>query len=112
MGVEFTLEPSLEDVLDEGLRRLQDKGTWKVWQFGNAEHFDQESFRSHLHAAHLPQDLLHLLPKDDPKGPERPAEAALRQRMTDLLQQVRGVDDGGGGGVDLCVVWLCGRRTT
>jgi hypothetical protein len=80
---------SLEDVLDEGIRRLQDKGTWKVWQFAGSEFYDQESFRSHLHANHLPQELLHLLPKDDPKGPERPAEAALRQRMTDLLQQVR-----------------------
>jgi hypothetical protein len=86
--VEFGLGVSLEDVLSEGIRRLQDKGTWKVWQFGNTEFFDQESFRSYLHTHHLPQELLHLLPKDDPKGPERPAEAALRQRMSDLLQQV------------------------
>lgn len=89
--VDFCVEVSLEDVLDEGIRRLRDKGTWKVWQFGGSEFFEQETFKKHLHEAHLPQDLLHLLPKDDPKGPERPAEAALRQRMTDLLQQVRGV---------------------
>lgn len=86
--MEFGVEVSLEDVLVEGIRRLQDKGTWKVWQFGGAEFYDQDSFRSFLHASHLPQELLHLLPKDDPKGAERPAEAALRQRMTDLLQQV------------------------
>jgi ferredoxin len=92
--VDFCVEVSLEDVLDEGIRRLRDKGTWKVWQFGGNEFFEQETFKKHLHEAHLPQDLLHLLPKDDPKGPERPAEAALRQRMTDLLQQVRrsGID--------------------
>jgi hypothetical protein len=61
----------------------------QVWQFAGSEFYEQESFRAHLHAAHLPQELLHLLPKDDPKGPERPAEAALRSRMTELLQQVR-----------------------
>lgn len=81
---------SLEDILEEGLRRLNTKETWKVWQFGGQEFFDAESFRTYVHEHHIKEDLLRLLPKDDPKGTvERPAEAALRQRMTDLLAQVQ-----------------------
>jgi hypothetical protein len=30
MGAELSLEASLEDVLEEGLRRLHERGTWKV----------------------------------------------------------------------------------
>ncbi len=38
---------NLNKVLDEGVRRLQDKGTWKAWQWpaGGQEFFDAESFR-------------------------------------------------------------------
>eukprot|EP00878_Enallax_costatus_P016312 GHUV01017110.1.p1 GENE.GHUV01017110.1~~GHUV01017110.1.p1 ORF type:complete len:287 (+),score=113.06 GHUV01017110.1:359-1219(+) len=81
---------SLEEVLEEGLRRLKTKETWKVWQFDDQEFYDAESFRNYIHEHHIKEDLLRLLPKDDPKGTvERPAEAALRQRMTDLLNQVQ-----------------------
>lgn len=79
----------LEDVLEEGLRRLSSKETWKIWQFDGQEFYDAESFRNHIHEHHIKEELLRLLPKDDPKGTERPAEAALRQRMTDLLTQVQ-----------------------
>jgi hypothetical protein len=30
MGADLALEASLEEVLDEGLRRLHERGTWKV----------------------------------------------------------------------------------
>jgi hypothetical protein len=112
-------EVCLGDILEEGLRRLAERDTWKVWQYGDAEFFDQDAFRAHMHEAHVPPELLHLLPKDDPKGPERPAEAGLRQRMTDLLQQVRAsvsacalLGFGGGGGWVLVASWrppVCAR---
>lgn len=87
--VEYAVDMPLEDVLAEGLRRLNSQDTWKVWQFNGQEFYDAESFRSHITSQHVRPELLHLLPKDDSKVPERPAEAALRQRMTDLLQQVQ-----------------------
>jgi uncharacterized membrane protein YgcG len=83
------LDVPLEEVLAEGLRRLNNQDTWKVWQFDGQEFYDADSFRAHVTQHHIRPELLHLLPKDDPKGLERPAEAALRQRMTDLLQQVQ-----------------------
>lgn len=101
----------LEDIVEEGLRRLSSKETWKVWQFDGQEFYDAETFRNYVHEHHIKEELLRLLPKDDPKGTERPAEAALRQRMTDLLTQVQvnnrqvqdeqqgpGVQQGGGSG--------------
>lgn len=38
---------NLNEVLDEGVSRLQDKSTWKVWQWpnGGPEFYDAESFR-------------------------------------------------------------------
>ncbi|WIA33521.1 hypothetical protein OEZ86_006646 [Tetradesmus obliquus] len=83
------LDVPLEEVLAEGLRRLNNQDTWKVWQFDGQEFYDADAFRAHVTQHHIRPELLHLLPKDDPKGLERPAEAALRQRMTDLLQQVQ-----------------------
>lgn len=83
-------DTSLEEVLEEGLRRQRSKETWKVWQFDGQEFYDADSFRNYIHEHHVKEELLRLLPKDDPKGTvERPAEAALRQRMTDLLNQVQ-----------------------
>lgn len=48
------LEPSLEVVLEEGIKRLQDKGTWKLWQWApdNVELFDADSFRQHITVGH------------------------------------------------------------
>ncbi|KIY93744.1 hypothetical protein MNEG_14218 [Monoraphidium neglectum] len=91
MGADLALEASLEEVLDEGLRRLHERGTWKLWQFDDKEFTDAESFRAHLHERRIPPELLRLLPKDDPRAPERPAEAALRQRMTELLARCQGL---------------------
>lgn len=89
--LEFGLEASMEEILDEGLQRLQGKETWKLWQWPDdgAEFFDADSFRQHMHDKHIKEELLRLLPRDDPKSPEKPAEAALRQRMTDLLQRIQ-----------------------
>jgi hypothetical protein len=63
----------------------------QLWQFDDKEFTDAESFRAHLHERRIPPELLRLLPKDDPRAPERPAEAALRQRMTELLARCQGL---------------------
>eukprot|EP00775_Hariotina_reticulata_P013475 gene13475-13601_t len=87
--LDYGMDPPLDVVLDEALRRLSSSETWKIWSFGSQEFYDSESFRNHIQQQHIREELLHLLPKDDPRSTERPAEAALRQRMTDLLQQVQ-----------------------
>lgn len=62
----------------------------QVWQWpadddskGGAEFFDAESFRNFVEEQHLDPELKALLPKDPPgtRPIEKPAEAALRQRM-------------------------------
>lgn len=44
------MDSSLEEVLDEGVRRLDGKTTWKVWQWpaDQMEFYDAESFRLHV----------------------------------------------------------------
>lgn len=83
------LELPLEQVLEEGLHRLGQRETWKLWHFHGAEFHDAESFRSHVTNVHVRDEWQPLLPKDDAKSPERPAETALRQRMTELLAMVQ-----------------------
>ncbi|GLI67376.1 hypothetical protein VaNZ11_011557 [Volvox africanus] len=85
------LEPSIEDVLEEGIKRLQDKGTWKLWQWpaDNAALYDAESFRQHITEKHIREELRRLLPRDEGRAVEKPAEAAFRQRMLDLLSKVQ-----------------------
>ncbi|GIL82776.1 hypothetical protein Vretimale_8343 [Volvox reticuliferus] len=85
------LEPSIEDVLDEGIKRLQEKGTWKLWQWpaDNAALYDAESFRQHITEKHIREELRRLLPRDEGRAIEKPAEAAFRQRMLDLLSKVQ-----------------------
>lgn len=41
------LEPSLEDILEEGIKRLKEKGTWKLWKWPRTgeEFYDAETFR-------------------------------------------------------------------
>ena len=41
------LEPGLDEIFDEGTRRLLDKSTWKLWQWPpeEREFFDADSFR-------------------------------------------------------------------
>ncbi len=43
-------EPSMDEVLEQGVQRLQDKGTWKLWQWApdNLELFEAEAFRQHI----------------------------------------------------------------
>ncbi len=45
--VTINLEPTLDDVLEEGIRRLQEKNTWKLWQWptGGKEFYDADTFR-------------------------------------------------------------------
>lgn len=48
-GTTFTvsLEPGLDEIFDEGTRRLHEKSTWKLWQWPpeEKEFFDADSFR-------------------------------------------------------------------
>lgn len=41
------LEASLEDTLEEGIKRLKEKGTWKLWKWPRTgeEFYDAEAFR-------------------------------------------------------------------
>lgn len=61
-----------------------------MWQWpadddgkGGVEFYDAESFRNCVEEQHLDPELKALLPKDPPgtRPIEKPAEAALRQRM-------------------------------
>ena len=45
------------------------------------EYYDAESFRAAVEEEQLDSDLRALLPRPDGKPIEKPAEAALRQRM-------------------------------
>ncbi|KAG1660965.1 hypothetical protein FOA52_005590 [Chlamydomonas sp. UWO 241] len=99
-------EPTLEEVLDEGVRRLGERGTWKLWSWMAEceEFYDAEAFRNFVTERHIRDELRKLLPRDDPKSAETAAEAAFRTRMTALLQRVQqnerpaGEDEGGKGG--------------
>ena len=44
------LEPGLDEVFEEGTRRLLEKSTWKLWQWPpeEREFFDADSFRYSL----------------------------------------------------------------
>jgi hypothetical protein len=79
----YVIEPALDEILEEGLRRLQQKETWKVWQWppDGADFFDAESFRQYMLDKHIRPEFQRLLPREDGKVFEKPAESALRQRM-------------------------------
>ena len=77
---------SLGDVLEEGIRELQEHGAWKSWEYEGVKFYDVEIFWQHMREHHLDKNLVQLLPNDDPKGPKKPAEAAFRQRMCNLLR--------------------------
>ena len=44
------LEPTLEEVLEEGVSRLKDRTTWKLWTWpiDQKEFLDGEAFRTHI----------------------------------------------------------------
>ncbi len=46
----INLEPTLEDILEEGVKRLQEKGTWKLWQWprDGRKFYEADSFRQIL----------------------------------------------------------------
>lgn len=77
------MEPSLEEILDEGVARLKERSTWKLWTWtpDGQEFTDAEAFRQHVVEKHIREELRKYLPRDDPKLPERPAEEAFRKRM-------------------------------
>ncbi|GAX74273.1 hypothetical protein CEUSTIGMA_g1722.t1 [Chlamydomonas eustigma] len=85
------MDRTMEEVLDEGVQRLKDKSTWKLWTWmpDNEEFYEAEAFRAYVTEKHIREDLRKLLPRDDPKAPEKPAEEAFRQRMVALLQKVQ-----------------------
>ncbi len=58
------MEPGLDEILAEALRRSADKGTWKVWQWPStgADFYDSEAFRRYLEAELTPEELRRLLP--------------------------------------------------
>ena len=45
--ITVSLEPGLDEIFDEGTRRLHEKSTWKLWQWPpeEKEFFDADSFR-------------------------------------------------------------------
>lgn len=87
-----SLEPPVDEVLEEGLARSRERGTWKVWHWApeDMQCYDSDTFRKFLHEKVLTEEQLSVLPRDDPsaKIPERPAEAAFRQRMVDLITRI------------------------
>jgi hypothetical protein len=42
------MDRTMEEVLDEGVQRLKDKSTWKLWTWmpGNEEFYEAEAFRA------------------------------------------------------------------
>ena len=45
--ITVSLEPGLDEIFEEGTRRLLEKSTWKLWQWPpeEREFFDADSFR-------------------------------------------------------------------
>jgi hypothetical protein len=78
-----SIEPTLEEVLDEGVSRLKERATWKLWSWPaeQKEFQDADSFRQFMVDKHIKEELRKYLPRDDPKLPERPAEEKFRKRM-------------------------------
>lgn len=88
--ITVSLEPGLDEIFEEGTRRLLEKSTWKLWQWPPEEHefFDADSFRTYAEEQRIDPELRKLLPRDEGKPIEKPAELALRERMAELLQKV------------------------
>jgi hypothetical protein len=65
--------------------------TWKLWRWpaDGAEFADADAFRTYVRERGLRPELSRLLPPHDPKAAEKPAEAALRTRMTELLAKLQ-----------------------
>ena len=88
------LDPNWSDVLESGLKRSQARDTWKQWKWppGSKAFYDTEAFKKYLQSTILPAELAALLPQEpdaNSKCPEKPAEAAFRKRMSDLLTKIQ-----------------------
>jgi len=89
----LAFDPTLDEVLEQGLTRSKECGTWKIWRWppDKAEFKDTEAFRKHLEEHLLGPEHRAVLPKE-PEGSrplEQPNEAAFRKRMQDLLISVQ-----------------------
>lgn len=62
-------------------------GTWKVWQWTAdlTPYTCAETFKKEALEKKLPEELRKLLPREEGKPTEKPAEAALRERMWVLM---------------------------
>ena len=90
--VVVSLDPPIDESFEKGIQRSQKNGTWKVWSWppDTIEFYDSESFRRYLEGVIVPKELQSSVPKENKgtKHIETPAEAGLRQRMTDLLSRI------------------------
>lgn len=91
--VNLNFDPPLDDTFAESIERTKANGTWKVWEWAaeGKEFFDSESFRKYMEEHLIDPELLKYLPREEEgaKVAEKPAEAALRQRMTALLTKIQ-----------------------
>jgi Ubiquitin carboxyl-terminal hydrolase len=89
----LTFDPTLDEVLDEGLERSKASGTWKVWHWppDKAEFKDTEAFKEHMEEHLLGPEHRAVLPKEveGSRPLEQPNEAAFRKRMQELLISVQ-----------------------
>jgi hypothetical protein len=82
----YTLEPALDEVLEEGLRRMRQRGAWKVWQWppDGAVFFDASSFWEYMQvrrgAAASGRRRPRLLAGARPRPPHVPALPPLPPR--------------------------------
>ena len=62
----ITLEDSVDQVLEQGLGRTKERGSWKVWEWGpeREEFADSDAFRKYLEENLLSEELRGVLPKD------------------------------------------------
>ena len=87
---ETETEVSCEKIYERGLERLNAQGTWKVWQWNanEAPYACAETFKKEALETRLPEELRTLLPREEGKAAEKPAETALRERMTALINNI------------------------
>ncbi|BDA41097.1 probable inactive ubiquitin carboxyl-terminal hydrolase 54 at C-terminar half [Coccomyxa sp. Obi] len=85
------LEPTVEELLEEGIKRLHSRDTWKLWKWPNSDKvfYTPDEFKRFIEEEQLDEELVKHLPREEGKPVEKPAEAALRTKMTELMQKVQ-----------------------
>eukprot|EP00210_Caulerpa_lentillifera_P002504 g2401.t1 len=80
----------LDAAYQRGRSRLDSDGSWKVWNWDSDSpvFICAETFRKEALESRVPSELLPLLPREEGKPMEKPAEAALRERMTTLINNI------------------------